>query len=172
MTSTESPDGVFERLPDGNVQLRFSRRLGHPIERVWEALTSARELSGWWGDADVDLVEGGEFVMRWRNTDEEGNSPVMHARITCLEPRRVLETTGDLHGVLRWELSPDGSGGTLLSFSSTLELPDEHVASALAGWHWHLDALARVLEGRRAQLGTIDPAWERLRDRYASRIAI
>jgi hypothetical protein len=83
----------------------------------------------------------------------------------------VLETRGDLHGLLRWELEDDGSGGTLLRFSSTLELPEEYVASALAGWHWHLDALAGVLEGRRAQLGTIDPAWETLRDDYAARIA-
>jgi uncharacterized protein YndB with AHSA1/START domain len=170
MTSTEPRDGVLERLPDSKAQLRFSRRLAHPIERVWEALTSPGELSGWWGDAEVELVEGGQFVMRWRNTDEQGNSPVMHATITRLEPPRLLETTGDLHGVLRWELEPDGSDGTLLRFSSTLELPAEHAASALAGWHWHLDALEGVLEGRRAKLGTIDPAWEALRDRYAEQV--
>jgi uncharacterized protein YndB with AHSA1/START domain len=171
MTAFSPHDGVADRLADGRLALRFERRLAHPVSRVWEALTSPASLSGWWGDASVELVEGGEFVMRWRNTDAEGNSPVMHATITRLDPPHVLETTGDLHGVLLWELEDDGSGGTLLRFSSTWELPDEYVASALAGWHWHLDALAGVLEGRRAQLGTVDPAWESLRDAYAARIA-
>jgi uncharacterized protein YndB with AHSA1/START domain len=168
MTSTESRDGVATRLPDGKAQLRFSRRLGHPIERVWEAITSPEELSRWWGDAEVELRSGGRFVMRWRNTDEQGNSPVMNATITRLDPPRVFETTGDLHGVLRWELEPDGADATVLRFTSTLELPDEHLPSALAGWHWHLDALEGALEGHQAKLGVIDPAWETLRDRYAA----
>jgi len=86
------------------------------------ALTDPAELTGWWGQADVDLVEGGKFVLRWLKTDDCGNRAEMHATITRLEPPRLLESTGDLHGVLRWELRPDGDG-TLLAFSSTLELP-------------------------------------------------
>jgi uncharacterized protein YndB with AHSA1/START domain len=170
MMSTDSRDGVLERLPDGQTQLRFERRLGHPVERVWAALTQPGELGGWWGDADVELVEGGEFVMRWRNKDDQGNSPVMNATITRLEPPRLLETTGDRHGVLRWELEPVGESETLLRFSSTWELPEDHAASALAGWHWHLDALTESLDGRPAQLGTIDPGWERLHERYLARV--
>jgi uncharacterized protein YndB with AHSA1/START domain len=170
MMSTDARDGVLERLGDGRRQLRFERTLAHPVERVWAALTRPGDLGGWWGDADVDLREGGEFVMRWRNTDPDGNHPVMHATITALDPPRLLELSGDLHGVLRFELSPSGPDATLLRFSSTLEIPDDWVASALAGWHWHLDALAEALEGRLADLGTVDPRWHALHERYLAQV--
>jgi uncharacterized protein YndB with AHSA1/START domain len=170
MTATDVRDGVLERLPDGRRRLRFERVLSHPVERVWAALTQPGDLGGWWGDAELDLRQGGEFVMRWRNTDPEGNHPVMHATITALDPPRLLELSGDLHGVLRWELSPSGADATLLRFSSTLEISDDHVASALAGWHWHLDALAEALQGRPAELGTVDPAWHALHERYQAQL--
>ncbi len=109
MMSTDVHDGVLERLDDGRRRLRFERLLAHPVERVWAALTQPGGLGGWWGDAEVDLREGGEFVMRWRNTDPQGNHPVMHATITALDPPRLLEVSGDLHGVLRWELEPAGA---------------------------------------------------------------
>jgi uncharacterized protein YndB with AHSA1/START domain len=170
MMSTDARDGVLERLADGRRQLRFERVLSHPVERVWAALTQPGDLGGWWGDAEVDLREGGEFVMRWRNTDPEGNHPVMHATITALDPPRLLELSGDMHGVLRWELEPAGAGATRLRFSSTLEISDDQVASALAGWHWHLDALAEALEGRPADLGTVDPSWHALHERYLEQV--
>lgn len=170
MMSIDVRDGVLERLGDGRARLRFERVLPHPVECVWAALTGPGDLGGWWGDADVDLREGGEFVMRWRNTDPEGNHPVMHATITALEPPRLLELSGDLHGVLRWELEPAGADATRLRFSSTLEIPGDRVASALAGWHWHLDALAETLQGRPAELGTVDPGWFALHEHYLAQV--
>jgi uncharacterized protein YndB with AHSA1/START domain len=139
-------DGTLQEI-DGRQVLRYERRLAHPVERVWSALTEPAELVGWWGDADVELVEGGSFVMRWLNTDDQGNSSVMNATITRLEPPRLLETNGDIHGTLRWELSPDG-GGSLLVFTSTLELAESDRAKVLAGWHVHLDHLEDALDGR------------------------
>jgi uncharacterized protein YndB with AHSA1/START domain len=134
-------DGALQDLDDGRQQIRFQRRLEHPVERVWTALTDPGELVAWWGDADVELVEGGTFTMRWLNTDEEGRSVTMTATITGLDPPHLLETSGDVHGTLRWELRSDGDG-TILTVTSTLELPEEYRTMALAGWHWHLDALA------------------------------
>ena len=58
-------DGIVEKGPDGSTQVRFVRRLPHPVERVWEALTDPAELRKWWGDADLDLVDGGRFALRW-----------------------------------------------------------------------------------------------------------
>jgi uncharacterized protein YndB with AHSA1/START domain len=157
-------DGVLEEDARGLSVLRFSRRLAHPPERVWAALTSEAELIQWWGEADVDLTEGGLFTLRWLNTDDEGNKAVLHATITGLDPPRLLELTGDLHGVLRWELQPD-AGGTLLTFSSTLRLPAEYRTKVLAGWHWHLDALAGALDGRRADLSGMS-GWDQVHERY------
>lgn len=154
----------------GQVVLRFERRLKHPVERVWAALTEPEELLGWWGEAEVDLVEGGRFSVRWLNTDEHGNGAVMRATITRLEPPNLLETSGDIHGVLRWELRPDGDDGTVLTFSSTLELPDEYRTKVLAGWHYHLDALAEILEGRSVDLvGLPNDCWRLIHERYAAR---
>jgi len=89
----------------------------------------------------------------------------MHATITRLEPRRLLETTGDLHGVLRWELRRDGDG-TLLAFSSTVELSAEFRTRVLAGWHWHLDSLAAFLGGTPADLVNVI-GWDQIHQRYA-----
>jgi uncharacterized protein YndB with AHSA1/START domain len=156
--------GTLEQHEDTAV-VRFVRRFDHPVDKVWAAITQPDELARWWGDVDVDLPEGGSFDVRWRNTDDEGNRIERHATITRLDPPRLLETDGDRHGLLRWELEPDGDG-TVLTFSSTLALPDEFRAKVLAGWHWHLDALEGALEGRSADLVEI-PGWEDLHRGYA-----
>src|SRR5215210_644051 len=117
---TATADGTVERSDDGRYVVSFDRPLGHPVPRVWAALTSPDELITWWGDADVELIEGGRFDVRWLNTDDEGNTAEMHARIAQLEPERLLVLDGDIHGTLRWELTPDGDG-TRLSFRSTLD---------------------------------------------------
>jgi uncharacterized protein YndB with AHSA1/START domain len=163
-------DGTLETRADGKQVIRFERRLSHPVERVWAALTEPDELIRWWGDADVELAQGGRFDMRWLNTDDEGNSAEMHATITELEPPHVLETSGDMHGVLRWELRPDGDG-TLLTFTSTLELPDEFKTKVIAGWHMHLDFLAEALEGARADVVNIEDRWEPIHEEYVEQAA-
>ncbi|HEX8065377.1 MAG TPA: SRPBCC family protein [Thermoleophilaceae bacterium] len=164
---TSEADGVLEQRGGKDV-IRFERRLAHPPEGVWAAITEPGELIAWWGDADVDLVEGGRFRMSWLNTDDEGNRAVMDATISELDPPRVLELDGDLHGTLRFELTPDGEG-TRLEFTSTLELPEEFRTKVLAGWHWHLGALADALDGGRADLVEL-PGWDRVHERYAARV--
>jgi uncharacterized protein YndB with AHSA1/START domain len=157
--------GTLEQQSDDTAPIRFVRRLAHPIDKVWQAITQPDEMLRWWGDGEVDLREGGSFVVRWLNTLEDGTRAEMHATITRLEPPRLLETDGDVHGVLRWELEPDGDA-TVLTFSSTLALPDEFRTKVLAGWHWHLDALADALDGGRADLVEL-PGWEDVHRGYA-----
>jgi hypothetical protein len=91
----------------------------------------------------------------------------MEATITELDPPRVLETRGDPHGVLRFELEPDGDE-TVLRFTTTLRLPDEDRTKTLAGWHYHLDALAHVLDGEKRDLVNL-PEWEGIHDAYLAR---
>jgi hypothetical protein len=50
-------DGIVERAPDGSTTVRFDRRLRHPVEPVWEALTDPDELRSWWGDTELEPVE-------------------------------------------------------------------------------------------------------------------
>jgi len=145
----------------------FNRRLDHPVDRVWAALTDPAVLLGWWGEVKTNLSEGGWFTVRWLNTDAGGNGAVMTATISELKEQHVLEMVGDIHGVLRFELDPRESG-TELHFSSTLDLPDEYRTVSLAGWHFHLDALADTLAGRTVDLVNLpDARWEGIHRRYA-----
>jgi len=160
----EALDGRLE-VNDAQCVVRFERDLPYPVERVWAAIVEPNQIARWWGRGDVTLAPGGSFVVTWFNTDDEGNRATMHATITALEPPHVLELAGDLHGVLRFELRPTG-GGTHLTFTSTLALPDEFRTKVLAGWHYHLDALAESLDGGTADLAGL-PGWEQLHQHYA-----
>ncbi len=162
---TAQANGIIEVGAGRQAVLRFRRRVPYPVQRVWAALTEPAELAGWWGDAEIDLVVGGAFVLRWRNTAADGSTATMRATITQLEPPRLLETAGSPHGVLRWELTPDGDS-TVLDFSSTTELPEQYRTMVLAGWHWHLDALAPWLGGTAADLVAVT-GWDEVHRRYA-----
>ena len=161
--------GTLERSDAGTATIRFRRRIPHPVERVWKALTDPADLIRWWGDVDVELAEGGRFTIRWLNEDDQGERVVMPARITRLEPERVLELEGDPHGVLRFELSPAGDG-TELTFTARTELPEDFESKVLAGWHYHLDALAQTLEGGSPDLVHLpNDRWAAIAARYAER---
>ncbi len=168
--ATTLAEGVLETAGDKQI-LRYQRHLAHPIERVWAVLTEPAALLDWWGVAEIDLVEGGQFILRWLNTDDQGNGVTMQATITQLRPPYLLETTGTPHGTLRWELRPNATG-TLLSFSSVLELPDEYRAMVLAGWHYHLDAFAAALDQQTTDLVNLpNERWETLYRQYLAQLA-
>ena len=169
MTTT---DGTLERRGDRQV-LAFERRLDHPVERVWRALTEPNEIAAWLALAELDLREGGRVVLTWQNIDAEGNTAVARGTVSALDRPRLLEFDTDIHGVLRWELEPAGEG-TLLTFTADVQLPADYELEVLAGWHIHLDHLEHVLGG-----GTIDwpnwsrvhmPAWERIRAAYEASV--
>jgi uncharacterized protein YndB with AHSA1/START domain len=168
MIPTTQPDGTLETRGGRHV-IRFERRLSHPVEEVWSALTEPDELIGWLAQAKLDLVEGGDVELRWQNTNNEGEQTVLHGTITELDPPHVIEYETDLHGVLRWELREAGDG-SVLRFSSSLPAPNDEVASFLAGWHIHLDHLEDALAG-----GAVDwprwgeehrPSWAAHHERY------
>jgi uncharacterized protein YndB with AHSA1/START domain len=134
-----SREGTAEFHGDQAI-LSFQRRLNHPVERVWEAITDPAEIEAWWGRASVDLRLGGTMRIEWLNGDV-----TMPATIEELDPPHVLEITGEPHGTLRFELAPDGDG-TLLTFVARSQIPEEHRSKVLAGWHFHLDALVDFVE--------------------------
>jgi uncharacterized protein YndB with AHSA1/START domain len=164
MTTHVTPDGTLTGNADGTATVRFERRIGHPVESVWRAITDPAELVRWLGETEVDLRDGGRFDIHWLNTDDEGNRAHMHGTITRLDPPRLLEVQGDIHGLLRFELEPEGDA-TVLRFSSTLELPEEFRDKVIAGWHFHLDALATALDGGSTDLVEITE-WEPIHEAY------
>jgi uncharacterized protein YndB with AHSA1/START domain len=166
---TAMQDGTVEAR-DGQYVLRYERHLDHPVDKVWAALTDPGELIGWLAEADVDLVEGGRVVLRWQNTDDQGNRAVMHATITRLDAPRLIEYEGDIHGTLRWELSEERDGCLLRLTVVTSEVPEEARSLVLAGWHIHLEHLEDMLGGRPVEWSRWDeehrPTWQEHHDRY------
>ncbi len=144
--SASPADGTIDTC-DGAHILRFVRHFHHPIEQVWAALTEPEQLVAWLAEAQIEPRQGGHVQLCWLNTDENGNGAVMHATITQFDPPRLLEYSGDIHGVLRFELQEEADG-CILTFSSTLPAPNPYLRQSLAGWHTHLDFLAEALSGQ------------------------
>lgn len=151
--------GSVERSGDDYV-VRFERRLDHPIDRVWLALTQPESIEKWLAAATTfELREGGTVELRWLNNEEDTG---VRATISKLDPPHLLEWNAGEPlehpaAACRWELRPDGSG-CVLTFSSTMPADEvdrraaadpEHWSppSMLAGWHMHLGYLAQALDG-------------------------
>ncbi|GAA3738109.1 uncharacterized protein YndB with AHSA1/START domain [Spinactinospora alkalitolerans] len=138
-------NGTLRRVGD-TWALRFERRLAHPPEKVWRAITEPEHLNQWYPFAatELDLRVGGAIRFR----DEE--STELRAEITELLPPKVFafqefdEETG-AHG-LHFELVPDGEGCRLV-FTHTFA-DRTWAAQTEAGWVRCLDALTGVLDGR------------------------
>lgn len=139
--STNSPSarqpahGTVRRV-DGRDVLRFERRLAHPVQRVWTALTDPAEAARWLTGEVGDLGEPLEvepqkvLVHRFGPTRKGGGGD---------EGSR-----GDVD-IVRWELTPDGDG-TLLVLTHTFAGPPD-TARIAAGWHTLLDQLEATLAG-------------------------
>src|SRR5215469_5225733 len=162
MTDTNQPEavdlGVLER-GDGEVTLRFTRRLSHPPAKVWRALTEPEHLAAWFPTTvEGDLVPGARLRYNFR----EMSLPGFDGTVLACDPPRLLEFNwGDER--LRFELTPAGQH-TLLSFSASFAEVGRAARDA-AGWHVCLDVLACDLAGEAAPW-TQDDRWRRVHGDY------
>lgn len=131
--------------------LRMERRLAHPPERVWAALTEPDRLAEWFPAAvKAELRVGGAV--------EFGFGPP--GVVTDLDPPALIAYTwGDDH--LRWEVAPDGPGSVLRLVHTFADRAG--AASFAAGWHTCLAALAGVDPG---------PGMAALHERYVTELAL
>lgn len=151
---------------DGRAVLRFERRLAHPPEKVWRALTDPAELRHWFPQDVTGTFAAGEqlrFVFR-------GEPPVLDGQVVtgfggevlAADPPHLLRYRWG-EDVLTWRLTPDG-GGCLLVFTDAVADRGKSARDG-AGWHLCLDALAAAL----AQAAGPDGGqWQELYDMYAS----
>lgn len=96
---------------------RFERRLPHPPEKVWRALTETKELANWF-PASIEGERGPGAALRFVFRD--GAEPDAEGVILEHEPpRRLAYTMG--RETLRWELCPIQEGGTLLVFTTEVQ---------------------------------------------------
>ena len=122
-------DGTLETI-DGRPALRFERRLAHPVQRVWRAVTEPAELAQWfvapvaWTPALGETFEGGGQT----------------GEIVALEEPTLLRWTW---GEERYafELAPDGDGCRLV-FTHVFDDRYGPAAQHAAGWETYFDRLA------------------------------
>jgi uncharacterized protein YndB with AHSA1/START domain len=149
-------DGILEEF-DGRPALRFTRRLAHPIERVWRAVTSYDDLAAW-------------FVapMEFRHVGQRFEAMEQSGEVLRFEPPHKLEWEwgGERFS---FDLEAD-EDATVLTFVHVFG-PRDHAADYASGWHFHLDRLNAHLGGQ--PLSDADPAnLVALNDDYARRFGV
>jgi uncharacterized protein YndB with AHSA1/START domain len=154
-------DGRLEQRDD-RWQLHFSRRLPHPPEKVWRALTEPEHLAAWF-PADIEGERTAGAPLRFVFREGEG-PPIDGEMLACEAPTRLEFTWGD--DVLRFDVRPDGDG-SVLELVNTF---DEHGKAArdAAGWHTCLDLLALRLDARAAPW-TPAARWQAVHPAYVER---
>ena len=154
--------------------LRYERRLPHPPEKVWRALTESEHLQHWLPtDIVGERAAGATIELRFWSAQVEKYSiedPSLPGVIRVWDPPSVFEWTWDAD-VLRWELEPTAEG-TLLRFTTWLEQPDEIVPSVAAGYHVCLDELILLLDtGSAPPLVDVDGVVMEWQARYQDAVA-
>jgi uncharacterized protein YndB with AHSA1/START domain len=152
-------NGQLERHDD-RWQLRFTRRLPHPPEKVWRALTEPEHLAAWF-PTDIEGERRTGAPLRFVFPGGEG--PAMDGEMIACEPPSLLELRWGGGETLRFELRPDGDG-TVLTFVDTFDELGKAARDA-AGWHACLDALASHLDGRPAPAEPSE-RWQELHAAY------
>jgi uncharacterized protein YndB with AHSA1/START domain len=138
---------------DGRCTLRFQRRLSHPPERVWRALTEHDMLAAWHPTPFHIEGESIEF------TPSAGIPDIAPGRVLAIELCFTLQEQDD---------------GCLLTLEHTFE--DRFKAARDgAGWHLCLRALGSSLDGR-AEASSEDDGlpngWSELNTAYQRRFGI
>lgn len=154
--------------------LRYERRLSHPIEVVWKAITDLNELSGWMNTkAVINGRNGGtiDFVNTVSGFHTTG-------RILIWDPQNVFEHEwhiapnpslphGEPDSTIRWEIKWDGDLDTLLTLTHS-RLTKTTSSNFAPGWHAYLDRLEASLNNE------VPPDWirrfEELRKSYPSQL--
>src|SRR4051794_36237613 len=127
---------------DGRWELRFSRELAHPVEKVWTAITSPEGLAAWF---PFDVVGEREPGAALRFEFREGEGPAFEGSMVEFEPQSVMELRWEGDETLRLELAEAGRGCVLTLINRFDELGK--AARDPAGGHPCLDALEGSLAG-------------------------
>ncbi|GAA2792713.1 SRPBCC family protein [Saccharopolyspora taberi] len=160
---------VHYEAADAGWTVVFVRDLGHPPEKVWDALTDPEQLAEWSPfvpDRDLGGVGDATLTMIDGETREDVSSQVLRAERPVL-----LEYSWDTD-VLRWELEATGTG-TRLTLRHTLR-DRSWIPMVTAGWHLCLDVAEHLLDGD--PVGPIrggeakNFGWAELRTAYAAKL--
>ena len=165
MTTTQH-DGSFETI-EGSPALHFERRLSHPVETVWRAVTEPAELAHWFpAEVTVDLRAGG--AMRFAFPDQD--LPPGDGEVLQLDPPHLFEFTwGPARFLIELEPQDDGAA-CVLRFTHFLDDRDA-AARDMAGWHVCFNRMEEYLGGddTAAPSNEPDDEWRTLYEKYVDR---
>ncbi len=161
-------------IEGGYATLKFERRLAHPREVVWKAITDPKEMAQWFNTkATIDGRNGGmiDFVSGPAGFHTTG-------RILVWDPPRAFEhewhiaphpdlPNGEADAVIRWDLARDGASGTLLTVTFS-HLTKSTALGFAPGMHVFLERLAAQLDHkvlpdwvqRYAIVKSLYPSWQ------------
>lgn len=127
--------------------LHFERRLPFAVEQVWAAITEPAHRDRWMGKTVIDPRVGGSIETVASGPPLPPDRKRMRGRILVWDPPHVFEHEWIQPivepGVVRYELTPDGTG-TLLKLSHRgLSVPNAN--GFRTGTHAFLDRLAALL---------------------------
>ena len=159
----DQADGLLSES-GGRWQIRFERRLAHPREKVWRALTEPEHRDAWFPqriEADGDWVAGA----RLRFVSDLVPEANFGGELLVYDPPRTLEMRWGTD-ILRFELAADGDG-TLLTLTDTFDELGKAARDG-AGWHECLDRLVSELDGTpQRPMGEL---WVEVHPRYVTQL--
>lgn len=123
------------------VEIVLSRHLPVPPARLWQALTTASEMTAWMGyPVTLNPGPGGAIRVQFSTAD------ALEGVVCSFEPgRRFAYTWGD--SIVRFEIAPDASSGETLVTVAQTGVSGELAAGLAAGWHGFLDGLQAFVAG-------------------------
>jgi uncharacterized protein YndB with AHSA1/START domain len=142
--------------------LVYERVYAHPIERVWEAVSTGEHLSSWlMPRVTVEQRAGGVATFTWGGTAED--DPFESYVIEDFTPPSVITfATPAMSAYMRFELAPvdsDVAASTRLRFTLHWPAPDDvpspWMPQTLSTFHQTLDRLAAWLSG--SSMADLDP---------------
>ena len=142
----------------GRWQLRFTRTLPHPQDKVWRAITEPEHLQAWFPDRVVGEWRVGaplKFLSEYGDHD---------GQVIAYEPPRLLEFRWG-PDVIRLELAGDARGSTLTLIDTIDELGK--AARDAAGWDECLLRLDHHLAGTTAP--SPGERWKQVHPEYIER---
>lgn len=157
------------QLIDDRPTLRFERRIAHPVESVWSAVTEPSELGQWFPcEVALELRLGAPITFRFPHNPLTNEPLTLTGEVTELDPpRRFSFTWGEDH--LHFALEPLDHG-VACRLQLTVELDSaEKAARDGAGWHQCLDGLEQLLSGERAARPNDPSSWRAHYDEYRRR---
>ncbi|WP_394845772.1 SRPBCC family protein [Pendulispora brunnea] len=141
---TDSKRNGLVVVDDGFATILFERRLPHPIEDVWAAITDPEERAAWLGKTRIEPHVDGIVETVADGPPVPPEVRTFTGRVLVWEPPHVFEHTWDQkiigQTIARYELSRDGDA-TILRFTQRGFRNRTHAGGFAAGTHAYFERL-------------------------------